>query len=266
MKTNHSAFLSISLLALLVTHGCNKSVTSPVDDLINLGESERSHALIVNVGDKFYLEFSEHESVGSTVNAKSLHTDIVRLANTDTTFDTPDKMKEGMTGGDSAHGVFIFEALKPGVAELVIQSKYRDEESKDEHFIIMVSENANSLKTNIIKISKSDITSAFFGVRPGSSGHLMIDLKPERLKILADEIGQFQNKETVLFIGDSGSLLVEPSTEDGKSELKHIRYYMMILNSKLEVTASIGYDEGKTSPNVYLPTGEIAKSIGSIDE
>lgn len=252
--------LAVLVLMMLLASGCGTTEPSPVDGLADLKETGPSQSLIINVGGKCFLKFSEHGSVGYTTDARSLQTNIVELADTITSFKTPEKMKEGMAGGDSANGVFIFEALKPGVAELVVQWKFRGELEEEEHYIIMVGTELHSPNRAAISISRPDVISASFDIRPGSSGHLIIDLKPECLERLKKEIATYANRETTLSFGDSGAILVEPDTDDKGYKLKHIRYVLLINNSKLEVVSSMTPSDANPS-DVFLPVQKTAKEL-----
>lgn len=50
---------------------------------------------------------------------------VVRFVCRDVTYLHPEKMGHGMTGGDAATSVFVFEAVKPGKTSVETRKTYR---------------------------------------------------------------------------------------------------------------------------------------------
>jgi hypothetical protein len=87
-------------------------------------------SITIKINEKVSYDFSLHESVGFTAEYYIKDEGIIKYINTKVKYYHPERMKPGMTGGDSARGTFIFKAIKQGETELVIKHLFRGEVDK----------------------------------------------------------------------------------------------------------------------------------------
>lgn len=92
----------------------------------------------VKCGDKLTYAYNEHISVGYTADFEIEDSGILKHSETNTVYRHPEKMKEGMTGGDSASTTFVFEAQATGTTLLIIHKYFRFELEEEYTFRVNV--------------------------------------------------------------------------------------------------------------------------------
>ena len=112
-----------SLLALCLIWGL-RGCQSMQDITIESAVSVRPGACLV-------YRFHQHSSVGIEAEYQIADPAIVRFKTQETRYHHPEKLQPGWTGGDSAEGQFIFEALKPGTTVLRFQHVFRGERERE---------------------------------------------------------------------------------------------------------------------------------------
>lgn len=90
-------------------------------------------------GDQITYTYSEHLSVGVTADFEIENALVLKHLETDTAYLNPEKMEEGMTGGDAANTTFVFEAISEGTTLLIIRKYFRSELEEEYTFRINVS-------------------------------------------------------------------------------------------------------------------------------
>jgi len=79
----------------------------------------------VTVGTQLTFSFASHGSVGKGGDYSIGDETVVRFVRRDLTYLHPERMGHGMTGGDAASAVFVFEAVKPGKTTVETRKTYR---------------------------------------------------------------------------------------------------------------------------------------------
>ncbi len=113
------------------TDSNNKGTTI---DLNNIGLKE----VTVKVGDQLTYSFEVHGSVGYSGAYKIDHEEVVMFADEKIKYHHPERMKEGMTGGDAATGTYVFKAKAPGTATITVDQLFRGEVEASSAFNITV--------------------------------------------------------------------------------------------------------------------------------
>lgn len=104
---------------------------------IKLSPSERE--VTVEKGDRLTYTYNEHISVGYTADFEIEDLHVLKHLETDTVYQYPEKMGEGMTGGDAANTTFVFEACLSGTTLLIIRKYFRSELEEEYRFRINIS-------------------------------------------------------------------------------------------------------------------------------
>lgn len=92
------------------------------------------------LGDKISYSFYEHISVGFWAEFEIEDEDVIRHSGTNTTYDTPERMKEpGLTGADAARTSFFFEAIAVGTSMLIFRNIFRGNIETEYRFRITIS-------------------------------------------------------------------------------------------------------------------------------
>lgn len=94
--------------------------------------------LNVKKNDQLKYSYTEHVSVGYTADFEIENQEILIHLETDTAYRYPEKMKEGMTGGDAANTTFTFGAIAEGTTLLIIRKYYRSELETEYRFRINI--------------------------------------------------------------------------------------------------------------------------------
>ena len=105
-----------------------KSLKSFEKDMVSLNNKQ---SFTLKVNEQALYNFTLHESVGFTAEYFIIDESILKCIDTKIKYHHPERMKPGMTGGDSATGSFIFKALKQGGTELIIKHLYRGDLEKE---------------------------------------------------------------------------------------------------------------------------------------
>ncbi len=95
-------------------------------------------AVSVRPGTCLVYRFHQHSSVGFEAEYQIADPEIVRFKEREIRYHHPEKLKPGWTGGDSAEGQFIFEALKPGKTVLRFQHLFRGELEREQTVAVEV--------------------------------------------------------------------------------------------------------------------------------
>ena len=99
--------------------------------MLNFKSLNNKQSIILKINEKASYNFNLHASVGFTAEYYIVDKSILKYINTKIKYHHPERMKPGMTGGDSATGTFIFSAVKQGETELIIKHLYRGELEKE---------------------------------------------------------------------------------------------------------------------------------------
>ena len=95
-------------------------------------------AVSVRPGTCLVYRFHQHSSVGIEAEYQIDDSSIVRFKTQETHYHHPEKLQPGWTGGDSAEGQFIFEALKPGQTVLHVRHLFRGELEREQTVAVEV--------------------------------------------------------------------------------------------------------------------------------
>jgi hypothetical protein len=94
--------------------------------------------LTIVVGTRVEYGFSVHGSVGKGSSATSGPDDVLPLVSREATYNQPEKMKAGMTGGDSQSGTYVWVAKAPGEAWISVQESFRGQVKGTYDFVFTV--------------------------------------------------------------------------------------------------------------------------------
>ncbi len=96
-------------------------------------------AVDLKVGQQVSYHYKKHDSVGFT--AEYLISDKTKLqfVEDQTDYTHPENMGEGMTGGDAATGLFIFQAAQPGETTLTVQHLFRGDLESEKQIKLKIS-------------------------------------------------------------------------------------------------------------------------------
>jgi hypothetical protein len=95
--------------------------------------------LNITKNDQLTFSYREHVSVGYTADFEIENNLVLEHTETETEYKHPERMKEGMTGGDSARTTFKFKALMKGTTLLIIRKYFRFELEAEYTFRINIS-------------------------------------------------------------------------------------------------------------------------------
>lgn len=125
---------------LLLLSGCSNKVENNDTEKIDLSQiiSEKGGTLHVATGAEMFVEKTVHASVGLTVDIKIGDTEIVEMYQSKVTYETPERMKPGMTGGDRASKRFYFRALRAGTTEIELITSFRGKTEKTERIEVAI--------------------------------------------------------------------------------------------------------------------------------
>ena len=84
-------------------------------------------SVTLKVGERVSYRFKKHVSVGFNAEYRISDQNRLQFVGAQTEYLQPENMGEGMTGGDRAKGVFMFQALQAGEVTLTIQHLFRGE-------------------------------------------------------------------------------------------------------------------------------------------
>jgi hypothetical protein len=99
-----------------------------------LNDHPSNSKLSICVGDTLSFHYLAHASVGY-FGDYALQGQACRFVDEDFVYKHPDLMAiEGMTGCDEAEGIFRFEALEPGTAQLKFEHNFRGEIEQTWHY------------------------------------------------------------------------------------------------------------------------------------
>ena len=117
--------LLLSMLLLLA--GCSNKAENNDTGKIDLSDviSEKTSTLQVTTGTEMFVDMTMHTSVGITADFEIGDKKIVEMYKSTLTYETPERMKPGMTGGDKASKRFYFRALKAGTTEIELITSFR---------------------------------------------------------------------------------------------------------------------------------------------
>ncbi|MFT5778304.1 MAG: hypothetical protein ACI837_001260 [Crocinitomicaceae bacterium] len=127
------------LTILLFTVACretaeiNSITEKPSKDMIEINVLSGETTAVV--GDKVAYTGSVHGSVGTEKKCWSKDESVLKLIDTEFTYNKP--LVPGETGGDAAKEKYIFEALKEGTTEVVIQKWFRGD-LEDEYTVKVI--------------------------------------------------------------------------------------------------------------------------------
>ena len=99
--------------------------------MLNFKSLNNVQSITLKVNEKTTYKFSLHASVGITAEYFISDENILQYIDSKVKYHHPERMKYGMTGGDSATGTFIFKAIKKGETELIIKHLFRGDLEKE---------------------------------------------------------------------------------------------------------------------------------------
>ena len=99
--------------------------------ILNFKTLNNKQSITLRVNEKVSYSYPLHGSVGITAEYYIADENILKYIDTKVKYHHPERMKPGMTGGDSATGTFIFKAIKQGETELIIKHLFRGELEKE---------------------------------------------------------------------------------------------------------------------------------------
>lgn len=154
---NRSIFLSLALIASLATacaptnlietedvvpidepsNNDDQKKFKPSKDMISINPLKGNYT--VKVGQQVYYTADVHGSVGSTATARSTVKEV--LAFQSEVFEYNNEKSAEMPGGDAAKRYFIFDAVKVGTSEVMVQHLFRGELQNEYTITITVVEN-----------------------------------------------------------------------------------------------------------------------------
>ncbi|MCF2135907.1 MAG: protease inhibitor I42 family protein [Candidatus Thorarchaeota archaeon] len=79
------------------------------------------------VGDRFYLQYHRHGSVGEDAEIIVENDGIISVEKKESEYLHPERMKPGMTGGDAEHVRWFFRAASPGTTKIIVRKLFRFE-------------------------------------------------------------------------------------------------------------------------------------------
>ena len=106
--------------------------------ILNFKTLNNTQSVTLKVNEKASYNFSLHVSVGITAEYFISDENILKYIDTKIKYYHSERMKPGMTGGDSAKGTFIFKAIKQGETELIIKHLFRGDLEKEIRIKILV--------------------------------------------------------------------------------------------------------------------------------
>lgn len=101
--------------------------------------SPLNEELNITKADQLEFSYREHISVGYTAEFEIENQEILIHQKTDIVYKSPERMKEGMTGGDAATATFRFKAIAIGKTLLTIRKYFRGELETEYTFRINIS-------------------------------------------------------------------------------------------------------------------------------
>ena len=115
-----------------------KSKNDLKDDMKNMINLNGKDSVVLKLNQLCYYSFELYESVGITAEYIIDNQLIIDCIERKSEFHSPEKMKKGMTGADSATGIFIFKALKMGKTILTIRHLFRGDTDNEVNILVTV--------------------------------------------------------------------------------------------------------------------------------
>jgi predicted secreted protein len=117
--------LACALAALALFALSCKAWSSDAAGRAAMVELENQSSATLKVGERASFAAPVHGSVGIAAECVTSDAAVLRLVSADTTYLHPENMRPGMTGGDAARRVYIFEAAAPGQATVTYRKVFR---------------------------------------------------------------------------------------------------------------------------------------------
>ena len=89
-------------------------------------------------GDHCTFSYYEHVSVGYTADFEIEDLEVLEHLETNTKYEDPERMKDGMTGGDAAQTTFTFGAKDIGTSLLLIHKYFRFDLEEEFQFRVII--------------------------------------------------------------------------------------------------------------------------------
>ncbi len=92
----------------------------------------------ITVGQEIYYSANVHGSVGSSASASSTDEEVLAFVSRE--FEYEDEKRAEMPGGDAGTTTFVFKAVTPGTATVIVQHMFRGELENEYEIVINVVE------------------------------------------------------------------------------------------------------------------------------
>ena len=126
--------LIIPCMLLIAAIATSKAATP---DAVN---QDHPRIIEVAVGEMFHFSLPSHTSIGLESEVIFDKDKLVKQIAKETTYDSPEKMKEGYTGGDSATVKTRYKAMQAGKTKVTVQTLFRGDVQDQRVYVLRVSE------------------------------------------------------------------------------------------------------------------------------